>query len=109
MLLHGDLHHDNIMQTHDGEWIAIDPKGLIGEAAYEIGAFIRNPIPELLKYNASTTIERRIKLFSEYLNMDEERIRQWSYIQAVLAACFAIEDNCSWEEWIKCAELVNGN
>lgn len=109
VLLHGDLHHDNIMQTYDGEWIAIDPKGVVGEAAYEIGAFIRNPMPELLKYNASATIERRIKLFSEYLDMDEERIRQWCYIQSVLSACFAIEDNRPWRQWIKCAEVINNN
>jgi len=106
LLLHGDLHHDNILQTEQGEWIAIDPKGIIGEIAYEVDAFIRNPILKLLKHNASSIIERRIKLFSDYLDIDEERIRRWSYVQSVLAACFAIEDNRSWRAWIKCAELI---
>ncbi|AVP87480.1 streptomycin-6-phosphotransferase [Candidatus Phycorickettsia trachydisci] len=106
VLLHGDLHHDNLLQNEQGEWIAIDPKGVVGEVAYEVGAFIRNPMPELLKYNASDIINRRIKLFSEHLGIDEERIRKWSYVQSVLAACFAIEDNQSWRPWIKCTELI---
>ena len=46
VLLHGDLHHDNILKNVNG-WIVIDPKGVIGEPAYEVAAFIRNPIPEL--------------------------------------------------------------
>ena len=49
VLLHGDLHHDNILQNGD-DWLVIDPKGVIGEPAYEVAAFIRNPIPELLNH-----------------------------------------------------------
>jgi len=106
VLLHGDLHHDNILCSEQGEWVAIDPKGVIGDIAYEVGAFIRNPIPELLEYNASIIIERRIKLFSECLGIDDKRIRQWSYVQSILAACFAIEDWEPWQLWIECAELI---
>lgn len=48
ILLHGDLHHENILKTDDG-WAVIDPKGVMGEPIYEIAAFIRNPLPEILK------------------------------------------------------------
>jgi len=49
VLLHGDLHHENILSSsHDG-WLAIDPKGVVGESAYEVGAFVRGPFPELLQ------------------------------------------------------------
>lgn len=44
VLLHGDLYHDNILQNGD-DWVVIDPKGVIGEPAYEVAAFIRNPMP----------------------------------------------------------------
>lgn len=39
VLLHGDLHHDNILQNGEN-WLVIDPKGVIGESAYEVAAFI---------------------------------------------------------------------
>ena len=42
-LLHGDLHHENILQSGDA-WVMIDPQGVIGELEFEVGAFIRNPI-----------------------------------------------------------------
>ncbi|ETZ04729.1 aminoglycoside phosphotransferase family protein [Holospora undulata] len=49
ILLHGDLHHNNILQNADG-WFVIDPKGVIGKPAYEVVAFIRNPMLELLNH-----------------------------------------------------------
>lgn len=92
VLLHGDLHHDNIILGDQG-WVAIDPKGVIGEPAYEIGAFVRNPFPELLQQpNAAEIMHHRIKLFAALLKIDEQRLYAWSYVQAVLAACWAMED-----------------
>ncbi|MGA2952618.1 MAG: aminoglycoside phosphotransferase family protein, partial [Caulobacteraceae bacterium] len=35
VVLHGDLHHDNVLDDGRGGWRAIDPKGLIGERAFE--------------------------------------------------------------------------
>ncbi len=42
MLIHGDLHHFNILSSERG-WLAIDPKGVIGPAAYEVGPLLMNP------------------------------------------------------------------
>lgn len=92
VLLHGDLHHGNIVLSQRG-WIAIDPKGVIGEPAYEVGSFIRNPWPDLLNQENSTAlIEDRINLFAQLHPLDKERIHQWSYVQAVLAAIWELED-----------------
>src|SRR4030095_1370797 len=40
-LLHGDLQHYNILFDSDRGWLAIDPKGVIGEVEYEIGGGLR--------------------------------------------------------------------
>ncbi|HHT9168475.1 TPA: aminoglycoside phosphotransferase family protein [Legionella pneumophila] len=94
VLLHGDLHHDNMLQNGDG-WIVIDPKGVIGEPAYELAAFIRNPIPELLaQKNAANIISQRIARFAAILELPEQRILDWCFVQAVLAWVWAIEDSC---------------
>src|SRR5262245_24595375 len=42
-LLHGDLHHYNVLFDSHRGWLAIDPKGVIGELEYEVGAALRNP------------------------------------------------------------------
>lgn len=93
VLLHGDLHHDNILQQRD-DWVVIDPKGVIGESAYEVAAFIRNPIPELLKLtNAASMMEHRIHRFAELLDIPERRILHWCFVQAVLAWIWCLQDN----------------
>ena len=43
VLLHGDLHHWNILSATRQPWLALDPKGVIGEREYEVGAWLRNP------------------------------------------------------------------
>ncbi|WP_133128621.1 aminoglycoside phosphotransferase family protein [Legionella nagasakiensis] len=50
VLLHGDLHHFNILSAHRQPWLAIDPKGVVGPPEYECGAFLRNPIPQPCDY-----------------------------------------------------------
>lgn len=42
-LLHGDLQHSNVLVDEARGWLAIDPKGVIGEPEYELGALLRNP------------------------------------------------------------------
>jgi len=71
----------------------IDPKGVIGEPAYEVVAFIRNPIPELLNHaDATNIIHNRIAHFAEFLKLPSQRILDWCFVQAVLSWVWAIED-----------------
>ena len=44
MVLHGDLHHDNVLRHGDG-WVVIDPHGYVGDAAVEPATMLYNPIP----------------------------------------------------------------
>ncbi len=93
MLLHGDLHHYNVLLDAERGWVAIDPKGVVGEMEYEIGAILRNPIeyPDLL--TLPKTIDRRLDLLVSSLNLDYQRTVAWSYAQAVLSAVWEIEDS----------------
>jgi streptomycin 6-kinase len=92
ILLHGDLHHDNILQNGN-DWVVIDPKGVIGESAYEVAAFIRNPMPELLTHaDAPNIIQGRITRFAEVLEVPSQRILDWCFVQAVLAWVWVLED-----------------
>lgn len=105
ILLHGDLHHDNIL-SHGDDWLVIDPKGVIGESAYEVAAFIRNPIPELLTTkDARNIVSNRIALFSINLPLPKQRIADWCFVQAVLAWAWALEDNCDHGNFRKLTEI----
>ena len=92
-LLHGDLHHGNILAAEREPWLAIDPKGLIAEPAYEVGALLRNPMPQLLRWPDPVRVtERRIAQLSDELGFGRERVRGWGLAQAVLSAWWGIED-----------------
>jgi streptomycin 6-kinase len=88
------LHHFNILSAQRQPWLAIDPKGILGEPAYETGAFIRNPIPDIYSApNLTRLLDRRIRLFAEVLGFDPTRIYGWATAQAVLSAWWTFEDN----------------
>ncbi|WP_308215738.1 aminoglycoside phosphotransferase family protein [Priestia aryabhattai] len=88
-LLHGDLYHDNILQSGEDTWKIIDPKGLIGEKEYEIIPFLLNHLP---KTNVAETIDHRINIFVEKLNLSKKRVLMWGYAHSVLATYWLIED-----------------
>jgi streptomycin 6-kinase len=93
VLLHGDLHHDNILAAQRG-WLAIDPKGVAGEPAYETGALLRNPSPDLLTLpHPEVILARRIDQLCGELDLDRARVRDWGVAQAVLSAWWSVEDH----------------
>lgn len=110
VLLHGDLHHDNILQNVN-DWVVIDPKGVIGEPVYEVAAFIRNPMPELLNHaDAQNIIHNRITHFAEALELSGGRIIDWYFVQAMLSWVWALEDGCDanyFEHLTKIFDTIN--
>jgi len=108
VLLHGDLHHENILTAERQPWLALDPKGLVGEPAYEVGALLRNPMPQLLaEPQPERVLARRVYQLAEELGFDRERLLGWGVAQAVLSAWWSFEDHGhGWEWGIACAELL---
>ena len=106
VLMHGDFHHSNILSSERG-WLVIDPKGVIGPAAYEVGPLLMNPWRDLSNgMNYSLMTERRIDILHERLGFERERIREWGLAHAILSAWWSIEDNTGWEYALNFAELV---
>ncbi len=99
VLLHGDLHHYNILSSGGG-WRVIDPKGVAGEPAYEVGALLRNPFTTIFdEPHLDRITARRLDILAETLAMDRERLRQWSLAQAVLSAWWSYEDGGDPADW----------
>lgn len=45
-VLHGDLHHENILLDEHRDWLAIDPKGVVGPKIMEVGRYLHNFIAD---------------------------------------------------------------
>jgi len=108
VLLHGDLHHDNIISAARSPWLAIDPKGYIGDPAFETGALLRNLWQDRHSLsNPAQTIARRIDQFADELEFDKDRVRGWGLTQAVLSVWWSYEDgDPDWAESLEIASLI---
>jgi streptomycin 6-kinase len=91
-LLHGDLHHYNVLSDRKRGWCAIDVKGVVGELEYELGAALRNPLDRPDLFASLDVVERRLDHFGLALGIDTSRARGWCFAQAVLAAIWSVED-----------------
>lgn len=91
-LVHGDLHHYNIIQ-HKGKWVAIDPKGMWCDPAVEPGAFLRNIAERLPAGDEMVALTKgRLDLFASELGEPWDRVWGWGYVVAVISALWASED-----------------
>jgi streptomycin 6-kinase len=109
-LLHGDLHHQNVLAARREPWLAIDPKGVVGEPAYDAAALLHNPTELLDAPRPGKVLERRVDLLSEELGLERARVRNWGIAQAVLAAYWGLEDGGRvWGEALVFAELLSAS
>ncbi len=92
-LMHGDLHHDNIVSAEREPWLVIDPKGLVGDPGYETGPFMSNPYGRMETWSdPARHFARRADILAERLDYPRERILAWGFTQAVLSAAWHVED-----------------
>jgi streptomycin 6-kinase len=102
ILLHGDLQHYNVVRDAARGWLAIDPKGVLGEPAYETGAMLRNPIslPELC--SDGKLMARRVAQICERLGHPRERVAGWCFSQWMLAVLWALQDDFPFApDWLR--------
>lgn len=108
VVLHGDLHHWNILSAEREPWLAIDPQGVIGEREYEVGAWLRNPFPQVANMPGfSRMTSRRVDILAERLGCQRARLLGWGYCQAVLSAVWSLEDGLDdWHGDLVCADRI---
>jgi streptomycin 6-kinase len=102
MLLHGDLHHDNIVSAQRLPWLVIDPKGITGDPCFEVGAFLNNPYDRIMSWSASewpARLARRVDILAERLGFPRELIIAWGVTQATLSAVWGVEDGEDDSRW----------
>ncbi len=88
--LHGDIHHGNILDADSRGWLAIDPKGLIGERAFDYANLFCNPDAEVaLKPDR---LERQLARVAGAARLDGDRLRKWVFAYAGLSAAWALEE-----------------
>jgi streptomycin 6-kinase len=102
VLQHGDLHHGNVLDFGEQGWLAIDPKGLIGERAFDYANLFFNPAQALAK----EAFIRRLYQVSTHAGLDRLRLLRWIVAWGGLSAAFSIEDGDPPEDALEIAGLA---
>jgi streptomycin 6-kinase len=92
LLLHGDLHHDNVLSGRREPWLAIDPHGVVGDAAWEIAPFLFNRLERYPDVDWPSIIRRRADQLAEALSLDRESVYAWSAVRAIQSAWWSLRD-----------------
>ena len=89
VVLHGDLHHDNVLDFGARGWLAIDPKGLIGEPAFDCANLFRNP-DEAVALKPGR-LSHLADVVADTAGLDRRRLLQWVLSLACLSAAWGRE------------------
>ena len=93
VLVHQDLHADNILRATRQPWLAIDPKPLLAEREFGIAAIVRG---DELGRGPERVRHRLDRLVSD-LGLDRERARLWSFVQTLAWGVDEDENEVLWE------------
>jgi streptomycin 6-kinase len=89
VVLHGDIHHGNVLDFGARGWLAIDPKGLYGERGFDYANIFCNPD------QASALIpgrfERRVERVAQIAGLERQRLLQWILAWSGLSAAWILE------------------
>lgn len=79
VLVHQDLHGDNVLAAEREPWLVIDPKPLMAEREFSLAPIIRS-----FEFGHSIAqIVYRLDRLSAELQLDRNRVRQWAIAQTV--------------------------
>lgn len=92
VVLHGDLHDENILKDDELGWLAIDPKGLTGDPALEIGRYMGNKRDRADAAGGIRALsEKRLELFAKELGEPFERLRAAASVDVIMCMGWELE------------------
>lgn len=99
VVLHGDLHHDNVLGGTREPWLAIDPHGLVGDPGYDTGTFLHNPEPDDRDETLTALVPARVEQAADELAMPLDRVIAWGFVKAVMSDVWTAEDWNPGDTW----------
>ncbi len=100
-LLHGDLHHYNILYDQRRGWCAIDPKGVIGDVYFDFVPFLFNEL------HSPSVLKQRVESISNLLYINKKRLLKASIALLTLQTCWAVEEEGDWRGMLTTIQLLD--
>lgn len=103
--LHGDIHHHNIIKAKRG-WLAIDPKGLIGDPCYDVANIYGNPEGMHTLWHSIDRIDMLTQIFSENLGYPRERLLKFSFVHNAISSIWSGATSVDRQARFELAKLI---
>ena len=103
-VLHGDIHHENVLDGGARGWLVIDPKGLIGERGYDYANMLCNP--DAATALAPGRLQSQAKIVSQQSGLEPQRLMQWLLSYCGLSAAWSLGDGHDARPAIAIAEIA---
>ena len=101
VLVHTDLHYENVLAADREPWLAIDPKPLSGDPHFEPAPMLWNRWDEVVASgDARDAVRRRFHTLVDTAGLDERRARGWAVLRVVLNAVMELAEPEPDREWI---------
>ncbi|MPZ33135.1 MAG: APH(6) family putative aminoglycoside O-phosphotransferase [Rhodospirillales bacterium] len=104
VVLHGDIHHGNVLDGGERGWLAIDPKALLGERTFDFVNILRNP-------DAATALmpgrfDRQVEVLAAAASIERRRLLEWTLAFAGLSAAWHLADGTPADLDLAVADLA---
>jgi streptomycin 6-kinase len=104
VVLHGDMHHGNVLHFGPRGWLAIDPKGLIGERYFDYANIFCNPDHKTATMPAR--LSHQIRVVADAAHLERHRLLAWIVGWAGLSAAFLVDDGLPPDDALTIVELA---
>ncbi|NBF11462.1 aminoglycoside phosphotransferase family protein [Pseudomonas sp. Fl4BN1] len=90
VVLHGDVHHDNLLDFGQRGWQVIDPKRVRGERGFDFANLICNP--QLPSATDPARFTRQVQIIAKAADLQPRRLVQWVLAFSGLSAAWFLQD-----------------
>ncbi|TVL94398.1 aminoglycoside phosphotransferase family protein [Streptomyces sp. SAJ15] len=84
VLLHGDFRQAKVLAGERAPWLAVGPKPVVGEHAYDLARLVLDRYEDLAAGSGpASATRRRVTRLADSLDVDRDRLRGWALYRAV--------------------------
>ena len=93
VMIHGDLHYENVLAGDREPWLVIDPKPVSGDPHYEPAPLLWNRWQEMVDAgDVRDAVRRRFHTVVDTAGLDEDRARDWVVVRMLHNAMWTVRD-----------------
>lgn len=99
VVCHQDFQGSNVLRAEREPWLAIDPKPIVGEPAFDVASLLRDRRWDI----RADVIRRRLDLLAAELGIDRGRMRGWGIVHALY---WGVGSAKVEPEMVECARIL---